>query len=59
LAREGADLFLVDLDREGLFNVAAEARELGVDEMKRAWGRLHILVNNAGILYYDRTDRMS
>jgi 3-oxoacyl-[acyl-carrier protein] reductase len=78
LARDGADLFLLDIDEENLASVVEEARNLGVDVIGRrcdvaeadqitesvnalmkAWGRLEILVNNAGILYYGKTEKMT
>ena len=78
LARDGADLFLLDIDEENLASVVEEARNLGVEVIGRrcdvadadqitesvnalmkAWGRLEILVNNAGILYYGKTEKMT
>jgi 3-oxoacyl-[acyl-carrier protein] reductase len=79
LAREGADLFLLDIDAAKLAATAREAESLGVAVVARPCdlaqpaeisaavealrasfgGRLHILVNNAGLVYYGRTDEMS
>ena len=78
LAREGAHLFLLDIDEEALAAVAGEARALGVEvvarrcdlrdpdqidrsigELTESWGQLHILVNNAGLLYYGNTGEMT
>ena len=78
LAREGADLFLLDLDDTRLAAVADEARISGVEVVARQcdlrdpgqisaavrdlaerWGGLHILVNNAGIIYYGNTGEMT
>src|SRR5687768_258518 len=30
-----------------------------VEHLQEQWGRLHVLVNNAGILYYGHTERMT
>ena len=78
LAREGADLFLVDIKADALAAVAQEARARGVNvmtivadladpaqisgavgQLRTRWQRLNILVNNAGITYYGRTDLMT
>jgi NAD(P)-dependent dehydrogenase (short-subunit alcohol dehydrogenase family) len=78
LAREGADLYLLDVDQPGVEAVAAEARALGVeaiaarcdltqkDQITAAvklildrWGRVEILVNNAGVAYYGPTENMT
>jgi 3-oxoacyl-[acyl-carrier protein] reductase len=78
LAREGADLFLVDIDAAGLEAAAREAQGHGVEvvtavcdlarpaEVAAAvravlsrWGRLNILVNNAGVTYHGPTHEMS
>lgn len=78
LARRGADLLLVDVNGEGLDDVAREARALGVNvatavcdlaktgevgalaaRIRSDGGRLHILVNNAGLAYYGPTMAMS
>jgi short-subunit dehydrogenase len=71
LAREGVDLYLVDIDDINLEAVAREARSHGVevltaicdlsqpvqitamvDALLSRWGRLDILINNAGLAYY-------
>jgi 3-oxoacyl-[acyl-carrier protein] reductase len=71
LAKAGADLFLVDIDRDKLAVTAREIEAYNVEaltvccdlsdpaqisrtveELRRVWGRLNILVNNAGINYY-------
>ncbi len=73
LAKEGADLFLIDIDAPKLAEVAADARGLGVEvltavcdlaepaqisatvnAMLSQWGRLDILINNAGVAYLRR-----
>lgn len=78
LAREGAHLFLVDIDEPGLVRVADDARESGVQvvirrcdvseprevsaavaEVLSRCGGVDVLVNNAGITYYGRTEHMS
>jgi short-subunit dehydrogenase len=78
LAREGVDLYLVDLNEAGLAETAAECRTHGVTVLTRTcdvgaanqvsgtvadilgrWGGVDILINNAGITYYGRTDQMS
>jgi short-subunit dehydrogenase len=78
LAREGADLYLLDIDGANLVAVAREAESLGVvvktrlcdlsqsSEITAAvralladWGRLQILVNNAGVAYYGPTHEMT
>jgi short-subunit dehydrogenase len=78
LAREGAHLFLVDINVTGLADVSAEARSMGVevvtrtcdvsdlrevtatvDDVRRRWNGIDVLVNNAGITYYGKTERMS
>jgi len=78
LAREGADLYLVDVDGEKLDVTAGNARRCGVDVVTRVcdladpkqvaatidsllstWGRLNILVNNAGTAYYGPTHEMT
>jgi short-subunit dehydrogenase len=78
LAREGADLFLVDIDERGLAETAAEARASGVTVVTRrcdlaqpqdvssavaevldSWNGVDILINNAGITYYGKTERMA
>ncbi len=78
LAKEGADLFLVDIKADALAVVAHEARGLGVnamtavadladpsqisgtvEQLRNAWKRLNILVNNAGTTYYGQTHLMT
>jgi len=78
LAREGADVFLIDVDAAKLDETAREAAGLPVEiltavcdltqpeQIQQAvrmlldrWGRLEILVNNAGVLWYGPTHRMS
>jgi short-subunit dehydrogenase len=78
LAREGADLCLVDINEEGLLDVAKEIGQLGcrtlaipcdvsqpaqieaaTETLLDTWGGLEILVNNAGVLLYGPTHRMS
>jgi short-subunit dehydrogenase len=78
LARQGVDLFLVDIDQSSLDETTQIARQLGVntvkhccdladaaqiqaavDRVQQDWGVLHILVNNAGITFYGRTEDMS
>jgi short-subunit dehydrogenase len=78
LAKEGADLFLIDIDQEHLAAVAREAQGHGVEvitvrcdlaepaqigaaveRLRATWGRLNILVNNAGIAYYGHTHAMT
>jgi short-subunit dehydrogenase len=78
LAKEGAQLFLVDIDVNGLAATAAECREKGVDVVTRRcdlshppdvsvavadvltrWNGVDILINNAGITYYGKTDQMA
>jgi len=78
LAREGADLYLVDIDEAGLVATAREASGHGVEAVThicdltqsgeiiamvnallQRWGRLHILVNNAGAAYYGPTHAMT
>jgi short-subunit dehydrogenase len=78
LAREGVDLYLVDIDDRKIDRVAHEARGHGVEvrtvhcdltrpeeitalleNVFRGWGRLNILVNNAGVAYRGPTHQMS
>jgi 3-oxoacyl-[acyl-carrier protein] reductase len=78
LAREGADLFLVDIHAENLTTVSSEARGHGVEvvtaicdlaepsqitatvnSLLAEWGRLDILINNAGLTYYGATELMT
>jgi 3-oxoacyl-[acyl-carrier protein] reductase len=78
LAREGVDLYLVDIDDLKIDPVAREARAHGVEvrtvhcdlarpeeitalveNVLRGWGRLNILVNNAGVAHRGPTHEMS
>jgi 3-oxoacyl-[acyl-carrier protein] reductase len=78
LAREGAALYLLDIDQVGLANTVREAESHGVEvtsticdlrepgevsaavaALSARWGELHILVNNAGVLFYGPAHRMS
>lgn len=78
LAREGADVCLVDINHQGLLEVASRIEHLGrlalvipcdvsqpdqieaaVDTILDAKDRLEILVNNAGVLHYGPTHRMT
>ena len=78
LAKEGADIQLLDIDAENLEIVAREARSHGVEAVMLVcdltepaqittavnaliarWGRLNILVNNAGLTYYGSTHDMT
>jgi 3-oxoacyl-[acyl-carrier protein] reductase len=78
LAKEGADLFLVDIKADALAAVAQEARGRGVnvmtavsdladpsqisstiEQLRKTWKRLNILVNNAGTTYYGQTHLMT
>jgi NAD(P)-dependent dehydrogenase (short-subunit alcohol dehydrogenase family) len=78
LAKEGADVCLVDINEAGLEEVAEAIENLGVralpigcdvsrseeiaaavDELLETWGGLEILVNNAGVLHYGPTHRMT
>src|SRR5262245_48444274 len=78
LAREGVDLYLVDIDDRKIDAVAGEARRHGVEvrpvhcdlaqpkeitalveNVLRGWGRLNILVNNAGVAHRGPTHQMS
>ncbi len=70
LAREGVDLYLIDIDDIKIDGVAREARGYGievrtahcdlaqpeqitavVESVLSGWGRLNILVNNAGVAH--------
>jgi NAD(P)-dependent dehydrogenase (short-subunit alcohol dehydrogenase family) len=78
LAREGVDLWLLDVDQPGLAQTASAARCAGVEAWPRQcdlaqpgeitaalrdlldrWGGVDIVVNNAGVVYYGPTDRMT
>jgi 3-oxoacyl-[acyl-carrier protein] reductase len=78
LAREGADLFLLDNNAEKLSRVIDDARAHGTEIIGRecdvgrpneieasvralveAWGRLDILINNAGVIYHGDTGKMT
>jgi 3-oxoacyl-[acyl-carrier protein] reductase len=78
LAREGVDLYLVDIDEVTIDAVAHEARRHGVEvrtatcdlaqpkqitavvqSVLAGWGRLNILVNNAGIAHRGPTHEMT
>jgi 3-oxoacyl-[acyl-carrier protein] reductase len=78
LAREGAALYLVDVDADKLAATATQARAHGVEVVTRtcnlcepceisaavnavleAWGRIDLLVNNAGVAYYGPTHNMT
>jgi short-subunit dehydrogenase len=78
LAKEGADLYLLDRDEAKLAAAARAAQGFGVTVATRVcdltqasqisatvrsvlsdWGRLNILVNNAGIAYYGATHDMT
>jgi 3-oxoacyl-[acyl-carrier protein] reductase len=78
LAREGVDLYLVDIDDVKIDGVARDARRYGIEvqtahcDLARpeeitamvqmvlaGWGRLNILVNNAGLAYRGPTHEMT
>jgi 3-oxoacyl-[acyl-carrier protein] reductase len=78
LAREGVDLYLVDIKEDVIDAVAHEARRHGIEvrtatcdlarpeqitavaeSVLAAWGRLNILVNNAGIAHRGPTHEMT
>jgi 3-oxoacyl-[acyl-carrier protein] reductase len=78
LAREGVDLYLVDINDIEIDRVAREARRCGVEVLTAhcdlarpeqitalvetvlaAWGRLNILVNNAGVAHRGPTHEMT
>jgi 3-oxoacyl-[acyl-carrier protein] reductase len=78
LAREGVDLYLVDIDDVKIDRVACDARRHGievrtahcdlarpeqitavVESVLSGWGRLNILVNNAGVVYRGPTHEMT
>jgi len=78
LAREGSELYLLDVNEVGLAAVVDEARAYGAIAIGRhcdlaepreitsalqslldCWGRLDLLVNNAGMAYYGATESMT
>jgi short-subunit dehydrogenase len=78
LAREGVDLYLLDVNEPGLANIVSAVRRAGVSALGRycdvsqpaditrsvtdalaRWGKIDVLVNNAGITYYGDTSEMS
>ncbi len=77
-AKEGARLFLVDVDAVGLQSIADECRSVVPDvhavecdlmcpkrisaltrRLVSTWGKLDILINNAGVCYYGKWHHMS
>lgn len=78
LAGHGTDLYLTDIDDEGLIQVAKEARHMGVaiihrccnlsvlseiadmmQDLLEKWGGCDLLINNAGMLCYGPTEKIS
>jgi 3-oxoacyl-[acyl-carrier protein] reductase len=78
LAREGVDLYLIDIDDIEMDRVACDARRQGIEvrtahcDLARpeqitamvesvlcGWGRLNILVNNAGVAHRGPTHEMT
>jgi short-subunit dehydrogenase len=78
LAREGVDLYLLDINDVEMDRVARDARQCGVEVLTAhcdlarpeqitavvetvlaAWGRLNILVNNAGVAHRGPTHEMT
>jgi NAD(P)-dependent dehydrogenase (short-subunit alcohol dehydrogenase family) len=78
LAREGVDLYLVDIDDVKIDRVASDARRHSIEvrtahcdltrpeqitavvkSVLSGWGRLNILVNNAGVAHWGPTHEMT
>lgn len=76
LAREGAHLYLWDIDDAGLEEVASETGRFGVEvvadhcdlahpaeitsgleTMRDCWEHLDILINNAGVVFFGKTEQ--